>query len=60
MEKIGIFGLGLIGSQRLSALNYLGWNSSNLLVLDPNIQKVDNLNSNLRNFGSTSQIQLPL
>lgn len=43
MEKIGIFGLGLIGSQRLSALNNLGWNSSNLLVLDPNIPKVDNL-----------------
>ena len=44
MEKIGIFGLGLIGNQRLSALNDLGWNSSNLLVLDPNIRKVDNLN----------------
>ena len=44
MEKIGIFGLGLIGNQRLSALNDLGWNSSNLLVLDPNIRKVDNPN----------------
>jgi len=44
MVKIGIFGLGLIGSQRLSALNNLGWSSSNLLVFDPNIPKVDNLN----------------
>jgi 1,5-anhydro-D-fructose reductase (1,5-anhydro-D-mannitol-forming) len=41
MEKIGICGLGLIGRQRLVALNNLGWDAPNVLVLDPNIQKID-------------------
>ena len=44
MEKIGIFGLGLIGRQRLSALNNLGWDSSNILVMDPKVPVVDNTN----------------
>ncbi len=42
MQPIGICGLGLIGRQRLNALNQLGWNSTNLFVLDPNLPIVNN------------------
>lgn len=44
MQYIGICGFGLIGRQRLSALKELGWDSSNVLVLDPNLPKNDNSN----------------
>jgi len=49
MQRIGICGLGLIGQQRLKALQDLGWDPSQIIVFDPKIKSDDSVKFQVAN-----------
>lgn len=49
MQLIGVCGLGLIGQQRLNALQELGWKPSQIMVLDPKVTSDDSVKFQVAN-----------